>query len=101
MARRYSTSQIRSKLRQAQQKQKRAVDNYNRDVRRYNRQVKSAVDQYDREVRAHNARVRANRQRLKNELAKLGRRQPTATTRYVTYRASVQNLADNSLHMPM
>jgi len=95
VVRRYSASRIRSQLRQAQQKQKQAIDAYNREVRRYNQKVKTAVDQYNREVRAHNSRVRANRQRLKSEVARLNRQQPTTTTRFVTYRTSVQTLHES------
>lgn len=98
-------AQINQMIRQAQQKQKRAiddynrkvnqhnkkiVDDYNREVRRVNQHNKQVVDNYNREVRAHNSRARANQQRIKNELARLSR-QPT-TTRYTVYRTSVQTL---------
>ena len=53
-------------LRQAEQKQRQAVNDYNRKVRAHNQKVHQAVDNYNREVRAYNARVRANRQRLNN-----------------------------------
>lgn len=90
MARRVTPSQLRSMMRQAQQKQKRAIDDLNRGIREYNRKVKQEVDRYNREVRAHNSRVRANRQRLKSEIARLNRQ--TNTTRYVTYRVSVDTM---------
>lgn len=90
MARRYSASQLRSKLRQIQSKQRQAINQYNGAVRRYNRAVRAAVDQYNRAVRAHNARVRSNRQRLKAELVRLSR-QRTAR-QYVTFRSSVETL---------
>lgn len=98
-------AQINQMIRQAQQKRKRAIDdynrkvnqhnkqvvnNYNREVRRVNQHNKQAVDNYNREVRAHNSRVRANQQRIKSELARLSR-QPT-TTRHTVYRTSVQTL---------
>ena len=80
MVRRISSSQLRSKLRQAQAKQKQAVDRYNRAVRARNQNVKAAVNrynqavnQYNSKVRAHNSRVRANRERLRQELNKLAR----------------------------
>jgi len=93
MAKRYSTSQIRNKIRRAQQKQRQAINKYNQAVRRYNRERKNAVNKYNRDVRAHNARVRANRQRIKNELARLSRQSTTtATARYVVYRTSVETL---------
>ena len=80
MVRRISTSQLRSKLRQAQQKQRQAINKINQSVRQYNQAV-----------RTHNARVRANRQRLRNELAKLNR-QPKTSVHYVVYRTSVVTL---------
>jgi hypothetical protein len=96
MARKYTPSQLRNKLRQEQQKQKRAIDNYNRDVRRHNQKVKSNINKYNREVRAYNARVRANRQRVKNELARFNRKASTTiTTRQVIYRTSVDTLHDS------
>lgn len=87
MVRRVTPSQWNSMVRQTQQKQRQAIDKYNRDVRAYNQKLDQAVNRYNQEVRSHNARVRADRQRLKNEITRLGR-QPT-TTRYVTYRVSV------------
>ena len=87
MARRVTPSQWNSMVRQAQQKQRRAIDKYNREARAHNQKVKQAVHNYNRDVRAYNARVRADRQRLKNEIARLNRQ--TNTTRYVTYRVSV------------
>lgn len=81
-----SPAQLRSQIRQAQQKAQRAVNNYNQSVRKVNQ----AIDSYNREARAHNARVRANQQRLQREIAKLKSR--PATTRYVTYGSSVQTL---------
>lgn len=86
MVRRVSPAQLRSQIRQAQQKAQRAVNNYNLSVRKVNQ----AIDSYNREARAHNARVRANQQRLQREIAKLKSR--PATTRYVTYGSSVQTL---------
>jgi len=97
MAQRYSISQIRSKIRQAQQKQRQAINKYNQDVRRYRQGVKAAINKYNQDVRrynqavrTHNARVRANRQRIKNELARL-KRHTTATsaTLSTVYRTSV------------
>ena len=79
MARRYSASQIRSRLRQAQQKQQRAITKYNDAVRRHNQGVRTAVNRYNQAVRAHNERVRANRRRLASELARLNSK-PTITT---------------------
>lgn len=97
MARRVTPSQLRSMLRQVEQKQRQAINKYNnavrsfnRGVERHNRDVRQAVNDYNREVRAHNSRVRANRERLRSELAKLANQR--SSHRYVSYRASVQTL---------
>ena len=58
-------------MRQLQQKQRQAVNNYNRAVNNYNRKMKKAVDDYNAAVRKHNANVRHNRQIIANELRKL------------------------------
>jgi len=92
MARRYSASQIRNEIRQAQQKQTQAINKYNQAVRRYNQGVKNAVNRFNQAVRTHNARVRANRQRIRNESARLSRQSATTSTRYVVYRTSVETL---------
>ena len=72
MARRLSSSQIRSKLRQAQSNQRQAFNRLNREVRSHNNKVRQynserrrAIDAYNREVRSYNARVRANQSRLR------------------------------------
>ena len=87
MVRRVTPSQWNSMVRKAQQKQRQEIDKHNRAVKAYNQKVKRAVDDYNREIRIHNARVRADRQRLRNELARLSR-QPV-TTRLATFRTSV------------
>ncbi len=71
MARRVSLSQIRNQLRHAQNKQKQAIDRYNREVQAHNQKRKRAIDDYNRAVRTHNAKVRTNQQRLQQELHKL------------------------------
>jgi class 3 adenylate cyclase len=108
MVRRVTPSQYRNIVRQAQQKQKRAVDKYNREVRAHNQKVKKAVADYNRdvrehnrrakqetdranrEIRAYNARVRADRQRLKNELSRLA--QKKASSRYQEFRITVNSV---------
>lgn len=87
MARRVTPSQWNSMVRQAQQKQRQAIDKFNREITAHNQKVNQAINKYNREVNAYNARVRANRQRLKNELARLSRQ--TTTTRFVAFRVSV------------
>ncbi len=98
--RRISSSQLRSQLRQAEQKQRQAINRYNAAVRKYNRERQQVVNQYNQEVRAHNARVRSNRQKLRNELATLQRAsQAPTTTRHVVYRRSVVTLHDSFQRM--
>lgn len=97
MVRRISTSQIKSKLRQAQQKRRQAIDKYKQAVRQRNQNVRRAVNKYNQEVRSYNVRVRANRQRLKNEFAKLSR--PTTTKKYIVYSSSVQTLSRTYNHL--
>ena len=77
MVRRVTPSQLKSMVRQAEQKGRQAVDKYNRDVKNYNRKAKQAIDSYNREVRAYNTRVRADRQRLRNELMRLANKKVT------------------------
>ncbi len=74
MVHRISPSQLRSKIRQAEAKAKKAINDYNRKVRDRNRKVQRAVDNYNRAAGAHNSKVRANRRRLQDELARLSRR---------------------------
>ena len=97
MARRVTPSQFRSILRQAQAKQKQAIDRYNRDVRTYNQKLKSVANKYNQEisryntqVRTHNNRVRANRNRLRQELHKMAR--TASRPSYATFRTSVETV---------
>lgn len=91
MARRVTPSQFRSMVRQAQHKQQKAINNYNREARRVNAHNKRVIDKYNREVTAHNQRVRQNRHKLLRELGRLNATS-TTTTRYVTYTTSVRTL---------
>ena len=77
MVRRISTTQLRSKLRQAQNRQRQAVRKYNQAVRNFNSKA-----------RLHNSRVRANRDRLRRELQKL--EHAATQTRYISFRTSVE-----------
>lgn len=92
MPRRVTPSQLKSMIRQQQQKQRQAINKYNQAVRQRNSKVKRAVDDYKREVRAHNTRVRANQRRLKSELARMSQQKTTVTTRYVVYQTSTETL---------
>ena len=86
MPRRISSSQYRSKLRQAQSKLKQAQNRQRQAVNKFNQAVRT----YNSKVRTHNARVRANRNRLRRELQKLAR--AASQPRYVTFRTSVQTV---------
>ena len=80
-------SQLKSKLRQAENKQKQAIRNYNSAVKKYNRNLKTAVNKYNQAVRTHNANVRRNRTIINNELRKLQSHRVT-TQYHVQYQAS-------------
>lgn len=80
MARRLTSSQFRSKMRQLEQKQKRAIKDINRAVNSYNREVKKAVNNYNAAVRKHNANVRHNKQIIERELRKLKSKSTTHTS---------------------
>lgn len=102
MPTRKSPAQIQAELRRHQQRQRQAINNYNRDVDKHNRAVRKAVNdhnagvrklnqaigQYNSAARAHNARVRANRERFRREVARLNAA-PRTQTVHVTYRTSV------------
>ena len=90
MVRRVTPAQFRSMVRQAQTKQKQAIDKYNREVQAHNRKVKATINKYNQEVNRYNARVRANQHRLRRELNKLA--QAASQTRYVTFRMSVESV---------
>ena len=90
MAHGMSPSQLRNMIRQAEAKQRRAVEDYNRKVREHNRKVQRAVDGYNQAVRSYNAKVRANRQRLQRELSRLASASRSTTS--VRYRSSSEIL---------
>lgn len=71
MTKHYSSSQLKSKLRQIEQKQRKAINDYNRAVRQYNSSVKKFVSDYNAFVRTYNASVRKNKQIIDREIRKL------------------------------
>ena len=88
MPRRVSSSQLRSKLRQAQAKNRQAVSKWNSQVRSYNNAVRrrnteitQSVNAYNRQVRAFNARNRVVRTNLDHLLHNLSTRTETARQR--------------------
>ena len=97
MPRPLSSSQIRSKLLQAQTKQRQAIQKlngavrtYNGKVQQYNSERRRAMDAYSREVRSYNARVRANRSRLHSAVQSLSKQ--TITVRYSSFHTSAAAL---------
>lgn len=93
MAKRISSSQLRSKMRQLQNKQKREI---NKAFQKFERDVNREIDKANKKAKAHNERVlRSNRQRIKSALAKLRLQSTTTTTitaRYTVLRSSVYSL---------
>ena len=92
MAIHISTSQLKSKMRQAESKARQAINQYNSavrkynsDVNRYNRELRQAASNYNSAVRKHNSQVQHNRQVISRELAKL----KSASTTRVSYTSSV------------
>lgn len=90
---------MRAALQKAQRDQKRAIDDYNREVRKHNAAVKKAVSDYNREVRNYNSKARAHnrevenqRRRLRQELARLNSR-PSSTS-FVAYRMSTKTFVE-------
>ena len=85
MARRISSSQLRSKIRQAKNKSEQARRKLNQNIRKAKN-----------EIRRHNARVRANRQKIINQLNRLRSRtvirHKVLHTSTLTLNASYQNL---------
>ncbi len=94
MVKRLSLSQFRSKLRQAEHKQKQAINNLNREIRNYNREVKRAVNDYNTAVRKFNANVRRNRQIINNELRKMNRTFSIHSSYYISSRTMQQYYED-------
>ena len=91
----FSASQYKSKMRQAQRKSQQAINKYNNAVRKYNSDVKKfnrelnrAISKYNSGVRQYNAQVRRNRQIINRELNKLNSNSPT----YVQYHSSINDM---------
>ena len=98
MTKNISASQLKSKLRQLEQKQRRAINDYNRAVRNYNTQVKKNVDAYNHFAREYNSAIRRNRQIITREIHKLN------TFSHSTFTVSVRMMQRhydnvNSLYM--
>lgn len=97
MVRRVNPAQHQAMLRQAAQKQKSAIDAYNRTARKHNAEVRRqhdrfrrAVGGYNRGVRVHNARVEERRRVLRAALQRLSAGR--VAVRSTTYFRSVATL---------
>ena len=88
-------------VRQAEAKQRQAIQKYQRDVRQaeqkinreiqqHNQKVKRAIDQHNSDARAYNRQVEANRTRIRSALQNLSR--AIVTTRYTVLHTSTQTL---------
>lgn len=78
MPRRINSSQLRSKLRQAENKRhqaeakrRQAIQRYNNEIRTFNAEQKRRVDAYNRAAREYNRRLRENRRKLQSALQRL------------------------------
>lgn len=78
MAKKFSASQYKSKLRQLERKQRQAINKVNHEINKYNRDVKKAVNNYNTSVKKYNLAVRQynndvkrNQRIIKNEFRKL------------------------------
>lgn len=90
MARKVSASQLKSQVRQAQNKLAQMARALNNEVDRLNREAKSAISKYNQEVRRYNTKVLQNRSRIKSELRKISSRPTFCVT--TTYTTSVLSL---------
>ena len=92
MTRHINTSQLKSKIRQAERETKQAINQYNSAVRKYNtevrkvnRELNQAISSYNSAARKHNSQVLHNRQVISREISKLN----AASTTRVQYSSSV------------
>ena len=85
MAKKISTSQLKSKLRKFER-------DYNKAVSDYNREVKKAVSNYNSAVRKYNTSVRHNQQIIKRELNKLN---TTKITAHQEYRVTLTSMGNS------
>ena len=93
MAKSFNMSQFKSALRQIENKQRQAINDYNRAVRQYSSSVKKAESDYNAFVRNYNATVKRNRQIINRELGKLQSHPTTSTTYTVSLNAMQQHYA--------
>jgi hypothetical protein len=89
MPRRISSAEMRSRLRQAQSKQKQAGVKNNREIRQRSEKVKQALNSCNSETRKHNVKVSANRQKVDSELRKM---RSSSASQYQMVRSSAMTL---------
>ncbi len=94
MATKFNSSQLKSQLRQLEQKQKRAINDMNRAIDNYNREVKRVVNNYNAAVRKYNSNVSRNRQIINNELRKLNSTTIARTSYSISSRTLQQHYED-------
>ena len=100
MARRASSSKLRSAIsrynsavRNYNAKRRREINNYNNAVRNYNAKRRRVIDEYNRNVREYNRRRRTYRTQLQSARSALARR-PSVTGHYSPIHSSAVALAD-------
>ena len=89
MAKRISPSQFRQLVNKVNRENKRAVDNYNREVKKHNSAVKKNIANYNREVRKFNAEQERKRLKLNQAIRSFN---SSRTTQTIVYRQSVVRL---------
>lgn len=91
MTRKLTSSQLKSKMRQIEQKQKKAINDLNRAINKYNREVKKVVNDYNAATRKYNASVRRYRQIIHNELLRVNRSTTVRSSYTVSSRTMQQH----------
>jgi hypothetical protein len=91
MVRKMTPAQFQSYIRQQQNKQKQAIDKYNREVRQHNQNRTLAISRYHNEVRRYNQRQRTNQQKIVRELNRLQSSQRAVTFQAVRTSAILLN----------
>lgn len=90
MAKHINISQLKSKLRQIENQQRQAINNYNRQVRQINHNMQRAVSNYNAAVRKYNSTVNRNRQIINSNLSRLN-----STRISITYSSSLSVMQRN------
>ena len=94
MTKKPNLSQYKSKMRQLEQKNKKAINDLNRAINKYNREVKKSINNYNAAVRKYNTNVRRNKQIINNELRKLNATTTIRTSYSISSRTMYQHYED-------